>query len=198
MQFELFENNIDFLAAIADGQFIDLKVRPKSARKKFTKEQYTKECLERVAYHRKNRDDGLQPQWYTNHFLSFEEFTIEAMQHYFSRFRLLYTILIAEPPTETPDEREARTKRRQEIRAAQRDMDPTDRKLRCPMCALPVYVRDVNNNYIDLKKKHSREVCQCSASFKLRTRMKKLREEKRRGQEDKKKQRKKKDPKRYE
>ena len=190
MMFKLLETNIDTIATLADGSFIDPLVRPKNKRKKFTAAKYKETCLARIEFWREQEDIPI------NHFSGFEDYTLQALQNQFQRFRDIYCLLMRAPSIEHPNVLAEQKAAVQKIRTEQREMDWKDRKLKCPICGLPVYTRDINNNYIDLKKRGKREVCQHRAGANLRSKMKTVREARR--VEQKKKQRiPKKDPLRY-
>ena len=191
MMFKLLETNIDAIADLADGMFIDPLTRPKKKRKKFTAIKYKETILERIAFWRE------RGTWPVNHFSGFEDYTLQAIENQFQRPRLLYNLLMRDPSLDDdPNDLVEQKAATQKIRADQREMSWKDRKLLCPICGLPVYIRDVNNNYIDMKKKAKREVCQHRAGKNLRSKMKTVREARR--VEQKKKQRiPKKDPLRY-
>lgn len=192
--FKILRDNLDTIAASSDGRFMNPYVRPKDKRVAFTKEQYVKDILARIKFW--ETTDEVTRDWQLNQFSGLADFVLQGVDNQFQRFRDIYYLLMQKPPETTNAELEASKAQTQKIRADQREMHWTDRKHTCAMCALPIFVRDINNNYIDLKAKAKREVCQCSAGPKLRSRLKKLREAKR--AEQKKKQRiPKKDPLRY-
>lgn len=197
---DLFRNNVDALADMADGDFIDLKVRPKSDRKKFTFKQYKKDVLEGCD-RLENAPEAMRNQIW-NHLSGLKDFILAALDNQFTRYRDIYNLVTTPLDNwEPPEDLEERKKSLQKIRAEQDGWAWHDRRSRCPQCypPLPIYIRDINNNYIDLKERGKRKVCmEHSASGKLRGRMKKEREDRRREQEGKKKKAKpKKDPERY-
>ncbi|MHC4645072.1 MAG: hypothetical protein ACYTBJ_06205 [Planctomycetota bacterium] len=194
---DFFRANLDFIADRADGGFIDLTVRPKSDRRQFTVAQYKKDMLARCEWWETTEEVSIGYKFQQLHAL--KDFVIQILDNQFQRWRDVYNILMQEPPELSVTEREVLKARTQKIRADQNVMEWYDRKLKCPMCGLPIYIRDINNNYIDLKKKGKREVCtEHKASERLRSRIKKEREDRRRDQEGKKKKaRPEKDPERY-
>lgn len=194
---DFFRSNVDFLANQSDERFMDLNVRPKSDRKKFTAAQYKKDTLARCEWW--ENTDEVTIDFKFHHLHALKDFVLQALDDQFQRWRDIYNILMQGPPEDSVQDLEARKERTQRIRAAQGVMRWYDRKLKCPMCGLPIYIRDINNNYIDEKTKGKRKVCtEHSASVRLRSRIKKEREDRRKDQKEKKRKAPpKKDPERF-
>jgi hypothetical protein len=179
------ESNLHYLAGRADGQFIDLSVRPKSARKTWTKESYTEEVLENIGFW---RAQSVEEQMRGLNGL--KGFTLGALEDQFQLWRDIAMILRRRPIDRSVPE--VAKRELEERRTTEKHKDQFDRSKVCIQSGLAVFIRDINNNYIDKKAGADREVCPCKTCERNRTAMTKAIAEKR-----KRPKRKKKDPERY-
>lgn len=153
-QLSILETNLAIIAHMADGQFIDLKVRPKDKRKKWTEKGYFDTMTKRIAYFRAENDSW---DWKEDALFGVKAFTIACLKDQYQRFRDLWNIMhnkYVDPEIEK--KKKARGKK---IRKEQEEMDKFDRKRKCPGCGKPILIRDLQNNYIDKKKRAKRAVC---------------------------------------
>ena len=123
------ERNLDFLAEQAKGNFIDLKVRPKDKRKKWTYESYERGTKKNISWWRQS---PLPAQKKRGHLNGLGTFVIQALQGHFTRYRDIWVLLNQRPIDETPD-REKKAKMRA-LRNEQADMERLDPNRKCLEC----------------------------------------------------------------
>lgn len=151
---EFLETNLSHLAAIADGHFIDPKVRPKKDRKAWSTDSYTKDVTKGLEWWRK------QPEADRLRYLhSLRDYTLQALQGEFpiERARWVYNILMARPDRAQEEKDRSHKAQVRQIRAEQDGMDPFDIKYRCLTCGKFAHERDETNN----KRHEKEEVCTC-------------------------------------
>lgn len=144
--------NIAQLAEIADKNFIDPLVRPKSERKLWSRESYTEDVLEGLKWWKE------QPDWMQKKYLhSLRDYHLQAIAHEFpeQRVRWIYTIAVAHPNEKLEKEDAEKRELKARLRAEQAKMDPADNKYCCLRCGKFVYMYDRKNNKIHDKE----EVC---------------------------------------
>lgn len=158
------KKNLDALAEIADGNFIDPLVRPKDRRVLWTAASYRKEVLAGLDWWA--RQDEATKRRYLH---SIKDYTIQALQHEFSeqRARWIYSILVARPDAEQEKRDRELEAMRKELKAKQRDMNPFDANIRCLACGKFIHMYDEKNN----KRHEKEEVCECRASHTLQAQM---------------------------
>jgi hypothetical protein len=181
-ELDFVEANVSYLAKQADGQFIDLKVRPKNKRVKWTEESYRKTLLGNIQYWRTAPIND-----YMRYVYGVKGFVLQALDNQFTRFRDVHALLRSRPADPAPDRE--KQERRDKLRTEQADMDELDKNRKCLDCGKFLFHRDETNNKIHEKK----EVCTCHSSRHIQAKM----AQKTSDYRESLKQRKKKDPKRY-
>jgi len=184
---KLVEKNVELLAQLAQGNFIDPTFRPKSERVKFTAEQYTEDVMENIAYW-KTADVNT----YMRSVYGVGEMALNAVQDQFALYLQVWRLLNYRPDEAIIAEDAEKKARRRHLRTTQADMDVFDANRKCLACGMFLFQYDATNN-----QRHKKdEVCTCNSSRVIQSQMRAKTSAYRKGIEHKKKIPKK-DPKRY-
>jgi len=155
-QLNYVEMNLPVLAKRAVPHFIDPNVRPKDKRVAWTEKSYTEGINAGITYYRTESNEASWA-WKRKVLFGLKEFVLACLDDQFLRFRDVWGLLHIRWQDPAIDmQKRARQKG---ITLEQLTMETFDRARKCPGCARPVFIRDLQNNYIDLKKRAEREVC---------------------------------------
>jgi hypothetical protein len=159
------KNNLDMLAGLANGQFIDPLVRPKSARKQWTTKSYREDCIAGLKWW------GEQTPEMQQRFLNgIGGYAQQALNYEFwpQRLRWIYSILNSRPDLKQFAQDVEHGKAMKALRDAEATMNPFDANIHCWGCGKFMHEYDEKNN-----KRHEKdEVCTCSSSHVLQAQMK--------------------------
>lgn len=156
--------NVDRLAELAEGQFIDLSVRPKSKRKKFEREMYRDAVMTGNDWW-KDQPEELQSKYLNG----CAGFAMQAMNQEFvpERVRWIYSMFCARPdPKQEQADREKDVLRKR-LRIEQATMNAFDANIRCLNCGKFIHLYDEKNN----RRHEKEEVCTCTSSHTLQSQM---------------------------
>ena len=187
-ELEIVTANLPLLARLANGQFMDLLVRPKKDRVKFTTEQYIADCTENIEYWLK-----ADINQYLRYVHGVGEMTLNAVMDQFMLFKQVYQLLEQRIDTVEIEASVERDKKRRDLRTTQADMETYDANRKCLSCFKFMFQYDETNNQRHKKE----EVCTCSSSRGIQGQMRTKTADYRK-EITKKKKIPKKDPKRYE
>jgi len=157
------EQNIDALAELAAGNFIDTTIRPKKDRVKFTAKFYREHTLDNVEHWRKEPIDD-----YARCIYGVMEMAQNALLEQFGLYLQVYNILNQRIDREIAEADAKKKARLIELRTAQADMEPFDANRRCLACGQFLFEYDEKNNQRHKKK----EICTCNSSRAIQAQMK--------------------------
>jgi hypothetical protein len=156
--------NIDKLAAMANGQYIDPLVRPKSKRVQWTDKTYKKPILDGIEWWQE------QPENMQQKFLNgVGGFAQQALNYEFwpQRLRWIYSVLTSRPDLKKVADELEHAQKMRALRDAERDMNPFDANIHCWSCGKFMHEYDEKNN-----KRHDKdEVCICRSSHTIQNKM---------------------------